>query len=83
MSSITIFCHSLNLVTSKNFFIYQLFFSFQKDDLPIVTLPDGKVAGTLQSSGHNKTFYAFFQIPYALPPEGPLRFKVCTKYNKM
>lgn len=51
-------------------------FSFQKDGLPIVSLPDGKVAGTFQRSAHNKTFYAFLQIPYASPPEGPLRFEV-------
>lgn len=49
---------------------------FQDTEAPIVSIADGKIAGTLLQSAKNETFFAYFQIPYASPPVGSLRFEV-------
>ncbi|KAJ8919907.1 hypothetical protein NQ315_006436 [Exocentrus adspersus] len=41
----------------------------------IVNVPNGAIRGLEKSTLRNRTFYAFFQIPYAKPPVGSLRFK--------
>lgn len=51
------------------------FFKFQQDDY-IIEIANGKIRGKKIITTHNKTIYAFLQIPYAAPPIGNLRFKV-------
>ena len=46
---------------------------------PEVTLPQGTVRG-LQATQYNFTYYMFLRVPFAEPPIGPLRFKVCTYF---
>jgi acetylcholinesterase len=41
----------------------------------IVEIDDGKIEGTKLQSRLDKTFLAFFKIPYAEPPIGDLRFR--------
>lgn len=49
-------------------------------DDAIVTVTQGRVAGTIMKSRDGKSFYAFRGIPYARPPVGDLRFKVSDFY---
>lgn len=44
----------------------------------IVETKCGPVRGILRKSFMGDAFYSFKQIPYAEPPLGNLRFKVCT-----
>lgn len=43
---------------------------------PQVNLYQGAVRGRQMRTENEKEFYGFLGIPYALPPTGPLRFKV-------
>lgn len=45
------------------------------EGVPIVELPQGKIAGHILKSAEDKNFYAFQEIPYAAPPVGLNRFK--------
>lgn len=49
---------------------------FNLNALPQVKLPQGMVDGKLLISESGQKYFGFFGIPYALPPVGPLRFKV-------
>ncbi|KAJ8977382.1 hypothetical protein NQ317_001983 [Molorchus minor] len=40
----------------------------------IVSLPKGPIRGRVEVTYSNVTFYAFQQVPYAMPPLGKLRF---------
>ena len=44
---------------------------------PHVTTKQGILKGKLMKSRTGKNFYGFFKVPYAKPPLGDLRFKVC------
>ena len=55
------------------FLNYQL---FSLNALPQVKLLQGMVDGKLMISESGQKYFGFFGIPYALPPVGPLRFKV-------
>lgn len=44
---------------------------------PIITVREGKVRGKLAIDFNGEQFYSFQGIPYAKPPLGILRFKVC------
>ncbi|CAG9819293.1 unnamed protein product [Phaedon cochleariae] len=46
-----------------------------EDICTLVKLPDGKLRGRKAISSRNIEFYAFQQIPYAMPPIGKLRFE--------
>lgn len=49
----------------------------------VITLPKGKIDGSINISKNNVTFYSYIGIPFAAPPIGKLRFQVskslCTK----
>lgn len=42
-----------------------------------VTICDGTLEGLVLNNYDGKQFYGFKQIPYAEPPVGDYRFKVC------
>lgn len=44
---------------------------------PIVEIKNGTLEGSIKKSKSGRNFYSFRGIPYALPPVGELRFKVC------
>ncbi|CAG9819292.1 unnamed protein product [Phaedon cochleariae] len=46
-----------------------------EDKCTLVKLPDGKLRGRKAISSRNIEFYAFQEIPYAMPPIGKLRFE--------
>lgn len=46
-------------------------------DEQIVKIPQGKLKGKMCVDAKGKNFYSFQGIPYAKPPIGELRFKVC------
>lgn len=46
-------------------------------DFPRVTLPLGDLKGVKLKTINNKEYFSFKGIPYAEPPIGKLRFKVC------
>lgn len=52
-------------------------------DLPIVLTSYGPVRGRKRTSVNQVDFYSFQGIPYAKPPIGELRFKVCWKMSKI
>ena len=43
----------------------------------IVNITQGQLRGTPQVTHTGLPYYSFLGIPYAQPPVGPLRFKVC------
>lgn len=43
---------------------------------PIVTIKQGKIQGAVVKSVLGPSFNAFYEIPFAAPPVGDLRFKV-------
>lgn len=43
---------------------------------PQVKLPQGLIEGKMILSESGQNYFGFLGIPYALPPTGPLRFKV-------
>lgn len=43
---------------------------------PLVTIPLGKISGSLMISSSGRPFLSFRGIPFAQPPIGDLRFKV-------
>ena len=45
---------------------------------PVVEISNGKVQGTVLTARNGREYSAFFQIPYAEPPLGKLRFQVRT-----
>ncbi|CAG9819294.1 unnamed protein product [Phaedon cochleariae] len=47
----------------------------KEDTCTLVELPDGKLRGRKVVSSRNIGFYAFQEIPYAMPPIGKLRFE--------
>lgn len=49
----------------------------------IVEVQQGKLKGTTGQDYHGGTFYRFMGIPYAKPPKGELRFKVCQKSSRL
>lgn len=48
----------------------------------IVRIKAGQVKGYKIATSYNYQYYNFLGIPYAKPPIGKLRFKVCTKNPK-
>ncbi|KAJ8951546.1 hypothetical protein NQ318_020419 [Aromia moschata] len=46
-----------------------------RSERPVVKTSYGKIVGNVLSSGNGNSYYAFQEIPYALPPVGNLRFK--------
>lgn len=44
---------------------------------PVVTTKQGRLKGKTGTDYVGQTYYSFQGIPYAKPPVGPLRFKVC------
>ncbi len=44
---------------------------------PSVTIEQGEVIGTYEKLSNGRILHAFKGIPYAKPPLGKLRFKVC------
>jgi carboxylesterase type B len=52
-----------------------VFHFFSLISCEIVEIEDGKVEGTQLQSRLGENFLAFFQIPYAEPPLGDLRFR--------
>lgn len=61
------------------------FISFQTDDDLVVTLkqPNSKIRGHILKSNDGNDFYAFQDIPYALPPIGKLRYLVGTQLKSI
>lgn len=57
------------------------YFFFNLNALPQIKLPQGLIDGKLMLSESGQKYFAFFGIPYALPPVGPLRFKVSLFYS--
>ena len=60
-----------------------LFFNYlllNLNALPQIKLPQGLIDGKLMLSESGQKYFAFFGIPYALPPVGSLRFKVILSY---
>lgn len=49
---------------------------FHRDEV-IVRIKTGKVKGYKITSSYHYEYYNFVGIPYAKPPVGELRFKVC------
>lgn len=47
---------------------------------PIVAVKQGQLKGTIDTDLDGQPFYKFKGIPYAKPPIGPLRFKVCIQF---
>lgn len=47
---------------------------------PIVAVKQGQLKGTIDTDLDGQPFYKFKGIPYAQPPVGPLRFKVCIQF---
>ena len=50
-------------------------------DQPEVTVQQGTVRGLYSQSIGGRVYSSFFGIPYAKPPVGKHRFKVCTEIN--
>ena len=44
--------------------------------LPIIPTQYGPVQGIIKTTETGRTYYSFQGIPFAAPPDGPLRFKV-------
>lgn len=63
-------------VLTEDFYHY-----FFHEDI-IIDINAGRVRGYKISSSYNYKYYNFLGIPYAKPPIGDLRFKVC-KGNQM
>lgn len=49
-------------------------------DDPIVTVEQGQLKGRVAVDHYGGKYYSFQGIPYAKPPVGELRFKVCDVY---
>ncbi|KAJ8923392.1 hypothetical protein NQ315_001950 [Exocentrus adspersus] len=50
-------------------------YGINADDPTLVTLPEGQIRGRSLKSPDDNVYYAFQEIPYAVPPVGKLRFK--------
>ena len=48
---------------------------------PEIRLPQGQLRGRTFKTSTGKEYFAFLGIPYAVPPVGPLRFKVCSSLS--
>lgn len=53
------------------------FYRFRVSETIIVSTKSGPVKGYKMGSNFNFQYLNFFGIPYAKPPIGELRFKVC------
>lgn len=49
----------------------------------IVHISSGDIQGSINKTWTNKEYMQFRGIPYAEPPVGDLRFKVCIGYKKI
>lgn len=56
--------------------IFILFTFVQSLTLPTINVSQGKLIGTNYTAAGGKNIYAFYGIPYALPPILNYRFKV-------
>nr|XP_033334723.1 esterase FE4-like isoform X1 [Megalopta genalis] len=45
-------------------------------EVPLVTVKQGQISGTVEENVYGGKYLAFRGVPYAKPPVGPLRFKV-------
>lgn len=50
---------------------------------PVVTVQQGKLEGAELKSALGLSYLAFRGIPFAAPPIGDLRFKVCFRYSNI
>ena len=50
---------------------------------PVVTVQQGKLEGAQLKSSLGLSYLAFRGIPFAVPPVGDLRFKVCFRYSNI
>lgn len=48
-----------------------------RDEQPIITIGQGRLKGRTDVDYRGGLYYSFLGIPYAKPPLGKLRFKVC------
>lgn len=44
---------------------------------PTIEVNEGKLLGTIKTNINGDQFYGFHGVPFAKPPLGNLRFKVC------
>lgn len=49
----------------------------QDEHGPIIETPQGAIQGAWKLTISGRKVQAFMGVPYAKPPVGPLRFKVC------